>query len=90
MATSVALPARWISAIAARVVALALAVCSDLAARVRCRPDAAGRAKLPAAALGCSKEAARERVPDFAVGTTHLPGGHDGQWNHGQDQGRYQ
>jgi len=33
MAASVALPARWISAITARVVALALAVCSDLAAR---------------------------------------------------------
>ena len=31
-----------------------------------------------------------ERVPDFAVGTTHLPGGHDEQWTHGQDQGRYQ
>jgi hypothetical protein len=32
----------------------------------------------------------RERVSDFAVGTTHSPGGHDEQWNHGQDQGRYQ
>jgi hypothetical protein len=32
----------------------------------------------------------RERAPDFAVGTTHLPGGHNEQWNHGQDQGRYQ
>jgi hypothetical protein len=33
MALSVAAPVRWISAITARVVALALATCSDLAAR---------------------------------------------------------
>jgi hypothetical protein len=35
MAASVVLPARWISAITARVVALALVACSDLAARAR-------------------------------------------------------
>jgi hypothetical protein len=35
MAFSVAAPVRWISAITARVVALALFVCSDLAARAR-------------------------------------------------------
>src|SRR5260370_34468130 len=35
MAASVVLPARWISAITARVVALALFACSDLAARAR-------------------------------------------------------
>jgi hypothetical protein len=49
MATSVDLPARWISAITTRVVALALVACSDLAARARCRLDAAG---LEAASAG--------------------------------------
>jgi uncharacterized protein YjbJ (UPF0337 family) len=29
----------------------------------------------------------RERVPDFAVGTTHLPGGYDEQWNHDKIKG---
>ena len=35
MAASVVLPARWISAITARIVALAFVACSDLAARAR-------------------------------------------------------
>jgi hypothetical protein len=55
MAAKVGLPTRWISAITARVMALASVARSLLAARASCRLDATGRAKLQSAALGRSK-----------------------------------